>query len=233
MTVLALQARIDSSRLPEKSLLNLGGRPLILRVMEAFAYFPCDAKILACPEDSAAAFTPLADEAGFAVVTGPKDDVLERYCLVIRKYGAYRIIRATGDNPFVFADAAAALNAEALALGSDYAAYSGLPYGAGIESISGEALLRAGIEAKSAMEREHVCPYLYAHPELFLLHRPLAPHKWQGPDFRITVDTLEDYERAQILYSELLSLPPEKRSQGESIIAAYKRVFSNEVIKKP
>ena len=232
MTVLALQARIDSSRLPGKALLSLGGRPLILRVMEAFNIFSWDLKVLACPEDSAASFAPLAEDAGFTLIPGPKEDVLGRYCLVIRKTGAERIVRATGDNPFVFADAAVALNGEAESLAADYAGYSGLPYGAGVESIASEALLRAEKEAQTAMEREHVCPYIYTHPELFSLHRPLSPLKWQGADFRITVDTPDDYKRAETLDAELFSLPPEKRNLGENVIKAYKNIFNAEAENK-
>ena len=223
MTALVLQARLDSSRLFEKALLPLGGRPLIFRVMEAFLTLPCDAKILACPEDSLSSFAPLAEEAGFTVIPGSKEDVLARYCLVIRKTGADRIIRATGDNPFVFVDAAAFLDREASALGTDYAGYSGLPYGAGVESVASDALLRAEKEAKNRAEREHVCPYLYGHPEIFRLHRPPAPGKWQGPELRITVDTREDYDEAVALYDRLLSLPGKERNLGENVIAAVRR----------
>ena len=233
MTALVLQARIDSSRLPEKALLPLGGRPLIFRVMEAFNSFSCDAKILACPEDSAASFAPLAEEAGFTLITGPKDDVLARYCLVIRKTGAERVIRATGDNPLVFTDAALVLNHEAVSLGADYAAYTGLPYGAGVECVSSAALLRAEKEAKAQPEREHVCPYLYAHPELFILHRPKAPLKWQAAEHRITVDTEDDYKRVSALYAGLLSLPRKERNLGENVIAVYKRVFAKEAENQP
>jgi len=224
VTALVLQGRLDSSRLPGKTLLPLGGRPLILRVMEALGVLQCGAKILACPEDCVSSFAPLAEEAGFTLIAGPKEDVLARYCLVIRKTGAERIIRATGDNPFVFVDAAGALNQEALSLGADYAGYSGLPYGAGVESVASEALLRAERETCSPAEREHVCPYLYNHPELFRLHRPLAPPVWQGPELRLTVDTREDYEGALVLYERLLPLLPEKRGQGEVIISAARRI---------
>jgi spore coat polysaccharide biosynthesis protein SpsF len=220
VSVLILQARLDSGRLPEKSRLPLGGRPLIFRVMEAFGFVSLDAKVLACPEADLSFFAPLAEEAGFTPVPGPRDDVLARYCGAIRLTGARRVIRATGDNPFVFADAALALDAEAQALGADYSGYSGLPYGAGVESVAAEALLRAGREAKTQAEREHVCPYLYGHPELFRLHRPLAPVKWQAPDLRVTVDTREDYDRALVLYERLRSLPPEERCEGGNIINA-------------
>jgi spore coat polysaccharide biosynthesis protein SpsF len=222
VTALILQARLDSSRLPQKSLLPLGGKPLIFRVMEALGSVNCEAKVLACPEDCASAFSPLAEEAGFCLVAGPKEDVLARYCLAIRRFNPDRIIRATGDNPFVFADAADFLNAEAAALGAGYAGYSGLPYGAGVESVDAEALLRAEREASSPFEREHVCPYLYNHPDVFRLHRPLAPLRWQGPDMRVTVDTAEDFKRAEQLFGALSAHPLAERNRGETVIAAYR-----------
>jgi len=244
VTALVLQARLDSSRLSQKSLLPLGGKPLILRVMEAFHFYetigmyelsgsPWDVKILACPIESVSSFALLAEQAGFIIIPGPNDDVLGRYCNAIRYSGAERIIRATGDNPFVFVDAAVALNDEAQALGADYAAYSGLPYGAGIESVASEALLRAEREAQEPPEREHVCPYLYGHPEIFHLHRPLTPREWQGTDLRITVDTQEDYEKAVALYEQLSSLPAGRRSLGENIIAAARQILKKDALPVP
>jgi spore coat polysaccharide biosynthesis protein SpsF len=218
-TALVLQARIDSTRLPEKALLPLGNEPLISRVMEALKTVPCDCHILACPTDCASAFTPLAEQAGFEIFAGSKDDVLQRYCGAIRRFAIDRVIRATGDNPFVFADAAVAINREAAA--ADYAGYSALPYGAGVESVAAEALLRAEREAVLPDEREHVCPYLYHHPELFQLHRPLAPLIWQGANIRLTIDTPEDYKQALSLYGALSAIDPKRRYCGETIIKTY------------
>ncbi|MDR2479365.1 MAG: NTP transferase domain-containing protein [Treponema sp.] len=235
MLAVVLQARINSSRLPGKSLLPLGGRPLVFRVMEALNQVPADLRVLACPEDCAQAFGPLAVEAGFILFTGPRDDVLQRYCLAIRRFNIDRLIRATGDNPFVFADAAAALNAEAMSLNADYAGYSGLPPGAGIESVDAAALLRAGAEAAAPFDREHVCPYLYGRPERFLLHRPLAPRRWQNrPEMfsarkplRLTVDTPDDYERAQKIFSALDRFGSGERCRGAEIIKVCDEIFSS------
>jgi spore coat polysaccharide biosynthesis protein SpsF len=226
MTALILQARLDSSRLPGKSLLPLGlesppARPLVFRVMEALAGIACDVKILACPKDCKKAFLPLAEEAGFDLFIGPKDDVLARYCGAIEYYKIDRVLRATGDNPFVFTDAANTLEGEALALNADYAVYAGIPHGTGVNCVSAEALLRAGREAETAFDREHVCPYLYSRPELFRLHLPLAPLCWQGPELNCTVDTEEDYRRANALYA---ALPPAVRNKGEYVIAACRKI---------
>jgi spore coat polysaccharide biosynthesis protein SpsF len=167
--------------------------------MQALNRVPANIRVLACPEDSLSSFAPIAQEAGFEIIAGSKENVLERYCLAIRRFTITRVIRATGDNPFVFTDAAAAINAEAMALNADYSGYSGLPIGAGVESVSAAALLRCDTEAASASDREHVCPYLYNHGEIFRLHRPIAPLRWQDTPLRIrlTVDTQEDFDRAQ------------------------------------
>ena len=226
MTVLALQGRLDSRRLPRKILLPLGGKPLVFRAMEALRRVPADRYVLACSDDCAGELEETAAEAGFELCPGPKDDVLARYCRVVRRFGADRIIRATGDNPLVFPDAAAAIDAEARSLDAAYAGYGGLPFGAGVESVDAEALLRAEREAAGMDEREHVCPYLYRHPELFPLHRPLAPKAWQAPSLRITVDTPEDYERILPVWETLSVSPdPEDRFRGEAIIAACRGRF--------
>jgi spore coat polysaccharide biosynthesis protein SpsF len=91
--------------------------------------------------------------------------------------------------------------------------------------VAAAALILAEKEAASPYEREHVCPYLYGRGEIFRLHRPLAPLPWQGPDMRLTVDTWEDYEKAQTLYRSLSDLPLQERGKGEAIISTYKKLF--------
>ena len=73
----------------------------------------------------------------------------------------------------------------------------------GVELIAAEALLRAEAEAREAFEREHVCPYLYNHPELFAIDRPEAPAEYRLPGARVTVDTAADYEAVVRIYGVL------------------------------
>jgi spore coat polysaccharide biosynthesis protein SpsF len=188
--------------------------------MESLKTIACDIHILACPDDCLDSFTVLAERAGFHLISGDKEDVLSRYCAAIRRFKIDRVIRATGDNPFVFADAGAEINRQACALGADYAGYAGLPHGAGVESVDASALLEAEASARLQPEREHVCPYLYNHPEVFRLHRPFAPREWQASALRVTVDTREDYEKAVMLYEALTEIESPRRYWGKSIIAA-------------
>jgi spore coat polysaccharide biosynthesis protein SpsF len=227
MTAVILQSRLDSSRLPAKALLPLGEMPVIARVMQRLVKIKADRYILACTADSFDQFAPLARMQNFDIFAGDKTDVLARYCAAIRHFNIAedaRIIRATGDNPFVFFDAAEAINNEAFNNGADYAGYNGLPYGAGVESVAVAALFRAEKEAAAQPEREHVCPYLYNHPEIFKLHRPSAPQKWFFPNIRLTVDTAEDYKNAKILFNALQS---QNEATGETIIRVYNDTFKN------
>lgn len=224
MTALVLQARLDSTRLPRKALLSLGSESLLSAVLRTLSSLPVDRRVLACPEDCAAEFAPLAEMAGFTLVVGSKEDVLERYCDAIRAVGADWVVRATGDNPFAFPDAAAEILRQARELGADYASFAGLPYGAGVEAVAASALLRAEAEAHLPAEREHVCPYLYGNPDKFSLHRPLAPRRWRAPEIRVTVDTREDLGRASQLWSVLGGVVED----GERVIASYRSLFCEE-----
>jgi spore coat polysaccharide biosynthesis protein SpsF len=92
-------------------------------------------------------------------------------------------------------------------------------------------LLQAADEAASPYEREHVCPYLYAHPEKFLLHRPLAPLHWQEPLVRLTVDTEDDYDRAKLLYAALKKKHGGSEGyRGAVILEMYREIFPPEIL---
>ena len=207
MTALVLQARVGSTRLPGKALLPLGGSTLVGEAMLRLRLVPLDLYVLATDEASAAALGPEAARAGFELLVGPAEDVLARYCLAIRRYGIDYLLRATGDNPLVAHELAARLVARdatrAEAARPDYSAYVGLPLGMGVELVKARALLRAEAESSSQRDREHVCPYLYEHPDLFSIDRPEAPPDFLLPEARVTVDTAADYEFVKRAYAEL------------------------------
>jgi len=194
--------------------------------METLNQIPADLRILACPQDSFSSFEPIAKQCSFEIHAGPKEDVLERFCQVIRKYKIKRVIRATGDNPFVFVDAAITLNNEAVSVNADYAGFTQLPYGAGVESVKTDALLLASEKSANPFDREHVCPFLYNNPDIFKLHRPASPPEWNYPDIRLTVDTQEDFDRAVKLYETLKNehINNENRYNGSTIINICKKI---------
>lgn len=202
-TAVFLQVRLDSSRLPRKALLPLAGKPVILHAMEALKQVDTDKHVLLTDDESADALYSPAEKAGFEVFTGPRDDVLERFALGVEHFGVDTFIRATGDNPLVSAECASDLLKLHLSEGVDYSGYRGLPLGTGVECVRSAALLEARRRAVKPYDREHVCPYLYTHPDSFRIFTPEVRDECRAPELRVTLDTAADYERLKTIFSRL------------------------------
>jgi len=206
-TGVIVQMRLDSTRLPGKALLPLGGTTLAGMVMQRLRGIEADEYILATDADGARVLSDTAGESGFSVFAGPKDDVLARYVMALEHFCLGRVIRATGDNPFVSTILAALAISAADEAHADYAGLVGMPTGFGVEVVAASALRQAAREATSPFDREHVCPYLYGNPHRFTVVRPDCPPGYRMADGRITVDTEADFRRAEALVAALGSEP--------------------------
>jgi len=203
VTGVVVQMRIDSSRLPGKALLPLAGTTLAGAVLRRLRRIRADAFVLATDAVGADALGPVAEAFGFSVFAGPKDDVLARYVLAAAAFGLDRVVRATGDNPFVSVPLAELALDESDASGADYVGLVDMPVGMGVEVVRVSALVRAFNSTTSAFDREHVCPYLYGHPDEFRVQRPACPDSYHNPRARVTIDTRSDYDRALSIFAAL------------------------------
>lgn len=198
-----VQMRLDSTRLPGKAMLEIGGTTLAGMVMRRLRGIRADEMILATDADGARALAGVAAEFGFSVFAGPKDDVLGRYAMVVDAFGLGRVIRATGDNPFVSIPLAEIAVAAADDSGAEYVGLVGMPAGMGVEVVDAAALMEASASASTAFDREHVCPFLYGNPGRFKVLRPGCPEAYRLPEGRLTVDTAEDFRRAEAIVASL------------------------------
>lgn len=221
--VLIAQMRLDSRRLPQKALLPFAGTSLAGAVMRRLRWIRADEYVLASDTDGVKALGQEAGDCGFNSFAGPKDDVLARYAQAAESFGAAIVIRATGDNPFVSYELGNALLERFLASNADYAGYTGMPTGMGVELIRVSALMRAQREASTAYEREHVCPYLYANPTLFAIDRPICPasHRLEGAS--LTVDTPADYARMARIAEALACAPRDGLPKDAELISWLRR----------
>lgn len=211
MTAVILQARLDSSRLPAKALLDLHGKTVLRRAMEALkGISSAEAFFLATDPESAVELGPQAEAEGFTLHTGSKEDVLNRYAELIRREGIERIVRATGDNPLVSALLAEQTLRYQEEENADYAVLVGAPLGTGVEVVRAEALLQADSADADSYEREHVCPYLYRRPARFAIRRRQVSDEYLYPAGRVTLDTLDDYRYIARIFDELYTDGPIK-----------------------
>jgi spore coat polysaccharide biosynthesis protein SpsF len=221
-TVAIIQARMGSSRLPGKVLLDIAGQPMLKLVVErtrrAQAIHQVVIATTAEPADD-----PVADYCnhhGYPVYRGSLHDVLDRYYQAARWSGAETIVRITADCPLIdpqvvdrtveaFRGASLqdlqCLNPD---LPDGYAFCANrlpppwgrtYPIGLDTEVCSFQDLETAWKEAQQAHQREHVMPYFYDHQERFKIL--LVHHEKDLGGLRLTVDTAEDLELLRQIYA--------------------------------
>jgi spore coat polysaccharide biosynthesis protein SpsF len=212
-----LQARMGSTRLPGKVLMQAAGLSLIRHMVNRVRRAShLDELWLATSEDPAN--DPLADEmasAGISVFRGSEDDVLSRFATVAEKTGADWIVRLTGDCPLHDPEIIDAVIRYAVdhADHFDYVCNSlrpTYPDGLDVEVFTRGALSRAAREATTPLQREHVTPFIHRHhdgPGPFRVGHYLGPADFSH--LRWTVDEPEDYQVVKEILDALYPANPE------------------------
>lgn len=185
---------MGSTRLPGKVLMDLGGRTVLAFLLERLERAPLDSLIVATSDLTSD--DPVADEArahGAAVARGPESDVLSRFLVALGQAPGDNVVRITADCPFADpAVIAAALerHRERSAAYTSNTLIRTFPDGLDVEVVAAAALERAGSASTDPIEREHVTPFIYRHPEVF----PLASLRSGVAlgDRRWTLDTADD-----------------------------------------
>lgn len=221
-TLIVLQARMGSRRLPGKSLSRIGSESLVGLCIRRLSLAGPRVMVATTtlPEDEAIVLE--AERHGVEVCRGSSDDVLSRFVEAARQAGATTVVRATADNPAVDFESVARVLAVMAEAGADHVVEAGLPYGAAVEAVTVDALERALRFSESAYDREHVTPYLTRNADRFVVARPAAPRALRRPDLRFTVDTREDLLYMREVFACLG--PGAARASLGSIITAADRL---------
>lgn len=207
-TVVVVQARLASTRLPAKVLLDLGGKTALERCLRRAARFLGVNEVVVATSDTPGddVIAAVTRRLGFRVVRGSESDVLSRYALAARETEADVIVRCTSDCPLLDVGRSSAVLRAFAEAGGDYAANvleRRLPRGLDTEVFSRDALERAHLAARAPEEREHMTLHIYRNPQAFAC---LAVTEQDGPDrshLRWTLDTLEDYRFLHAVHERL------------------------------
>ena len=162
-SVIVVQARMGSTRLPGKILKPLGGMTALAQCLRRCAATPgIHGVVCAIPEGEDEA--PLVAEAlrcGAMVARGPSDDVLRRYRLAADAAKADVVMRVTSDCPLVDPQLCGRLLAKLTEEGLDYCCNNQpptWPHGLDAEVFTAKALAEADAIATDTFDREHVTP---------------------------------------------------------------------------
>ena len=190
-----LQARMNSTRLPGKSLSLLAGIPLIEHIINRLkAVTDLDHIVLAIPDsDSEYLLIEKAKQLGITVIKGPEEDVLKRFLLAAEQVKAQHIVRVCGDDPLIDRQLMKSLIDIHLKQNADYTITSdSIPLGTGTEVARVETLKQIAQTTAEPKYREHVTTWFHDNPTTGVQPRVSAPTYLLDKPYRLTVDTIDD-----------------------------------------
>ena len=200
-SVIVVQARLGSSRLPGKVLLTAAGRPLLAHMLQRVrAARYAEHVVVATTIDRADdAIALLCAELGVDCYRGDPLDCLDRHYRVGEAARADAVVKIPSDCPLIDPAVIDRVLSTYAALGGGVDFVSNLdppswPDGNDVEVMSMSALRAAAHEATRAFDREHTTPFIRLRPDRFRSHNV----RWEtGLDYshslRFVVDWPEDY----------------------------------------
>lgn len=205
-----IQARMGSTRLPNKVLADIEGRPMLWHLIQRLKESKFEPEIIIATTTSEGDKPILSFSAKFNLKShaGSEDDVLDRFYQTALKYKMDVIIRITADCPLIDPEVFDKVLKFYLENEYDYVSNTHpptYPDGLDVEICSFEILEKAWKEAKFKSEREHVTYYIWNNDQIFNLgnvfynENPSESLK----DLRWTVDEKEDLEFVRQVFKHL------------------------------
>ena len=206
MIVAILQARMSSTRLPNKVLMPILGKPMLAFQIERLSRcHAIDLIVVATSvETSDDAIEDFCKDQSITCFRGSLVNVLDRFYQVALKFKAKHVLRTTGDCPLIEPSLINDVLREHIAQKNDYTTVNmplSWPHGLDVEAIKFGSLRRAWKEAVLPEDKEHVTPYIRNHPENFIIGNVkcednYSHHRW-------TVDCAEDFFLVRKIYEKL------------------------------
>lgn len=201
-----IQARMDSTRLPGKSIISLGKATMLDILVKRLETSGLPIILATSTLASNDALEVKARELGIVCHRGSEDDVLTRFYDAAKTAKLDVIVRATGDNPLLdgklvrkWVDEYIRLNKEKLFM-STVLGKKTLPLGITFEIFNFGMLEDAWRNAATPSEREHVTPYFFNMPgrnEIISIG-----HDTDKSFYRLSVDTEDDLKLMRTLINQ-------------------------------
>jgi spore coat polysaccharide biosynthesis protein SpsF len=212
--VCIIEARTRSTRLPNKVLLPILGRPMLERMIERLKRArTVDGIVIATtdhPSDSA--IIDIAERTGIGAFRGSVEDVLARVLGAARWAGADIVVETTGDCPLHDPAIIDKVVADFRIGGADFVAnmlsYT-TPRGTDVRVFRTEALDEINRTSSDPADHEHVSLHFWEHPEKYRLRNVRTELPAEVADYRLTVDTVNDFKLVEAVYKELYPRNPE------------------------
>jgi spore coat polysaccharide biosynthesis protein SpsF len=210
-TLVVVQARMGSSRLPGKVLLPLAGRPLLERMLQRLlaVRFPFQLCVATSTAEEDEPIRQLGRRMAVPVISGHPTDLVARHLTAARSFGADVVAKIPSDCPLIDPAIVDLVLRRFEALAADVDFVTNLhppswPDGNDVEVMWTRVLEQVGAEARRPFEREHTTPFIWERPERFRISNVTwGAGRDLSKTHRFTIDYLEDYELIARVYEEL------------------------------
>lgn len=197
-SIIGIQCRLSSKRLPKKALLPLGEITILGAVISRCIATDIDTYILTSKDSSDDLIVKHSNLYPIkGIIRGPLENVQERYRILANETGAKNIIRVTADNPFTDSLAIKKLLEFSLINKSSYSRFADneLPIGFHSECFEAKQLFKKQNQDK--LSEEHVT-YKMRERSIYNSIEGLGYNSYiKKLDFlNCTVDTIDDYKKA-------------------------------------
>lgn len=206
-----IEARMTSSRLPGKVLMDFCDKPNLQHIIERLKKSKyLDEVVVATTinkEDDA--IVELCEKLRCKYYRGSEEDVLLRVLDAAKSVQAELIVEITGDCPVIDWRHVDHLIEMFFSGKYDYVSNTierSFPRGFDTQVFPVSVLEEVNEITKSPVDHEHVSIYIYTHPEKYRLLNWRSEEKMRYPEFEITLDTKEDYEFIKNIYERLYPL---------------------------
>lgn len=203
-----IQARMGSTRLPEKVMKNLQGKTVLDHVIERVKQSKLIDEIIIATttHERDAVIESEALRCGVKAFRGSEDDVLSRYYYAAKENNLDVVVRITSDCPLIdpivldeIIDFYLENNYEIVSNASSDLLTRTYPRGLDTEVFSFKVLEHAFDHAEEKYQREHVTPFIYENTNQAFYYKNSVDYS----KYRWTLDTDEDLELISKVYGHL------------------------------
>ena len=200
-----ITARLKSTRLPNKIIMDLNGKTVIERIIDRAKNVHNISTIVICtsthPQDRK--LVDIAIKNNVYYFNGSEDDVLDRLLHAAELFELDYFVGITADNPLFSIHHSNLIVEQVQKNEYDFIKTNGLPLGSATYAIKKNAL-KVVCQVKNIIDTE-IWGSLIDRPDIFNIKTIEVEKKYRKPEWRLTLDYEQDYQLMNAIYNHYKS----------------------------
>ena len=203
--VIFIPVRLASTRLPQKAMIDIHGKPALQHLLERLKLSSRAAAIVVCTTENAEddPLETLCEEVGVSCFRGSEEDLIQRMSDAAEEHGAESMLCVDGDDMMMDPEQVDHIAAYMDDHDVDFVRMSGLPFGANPIGLKAAAL-RKVCEEKDSTDTATGWGVYFEDSDAYRVVSLVADDTaLMRPDVRVTLDYPEDLTFIQALFDAL------------------------------